>query len=179
MRSYDLDISIISDGPNNNLKEITDYLGSKGISFELTTIEKRRGKYTFYHFSNKYYYDYIVHYMYFRLSCPHGFDPDDLDLPEKMFFDKKIVYDKETKKFFIAKETNCFFELTHLNGYRNCIIEKNGILGIIELATDDTEVYSETCIGPSITDRAMRALLGNTDISLEPYSLQIDPPSVH
>mgnify|MGYP000532362379 CR=1 FL=1 len=179
MRSYDFDISIISDGSNHNLKEITDYLGQKNVSFELTTMNKRKGKYTFYHMSNKYYYDYIVHYCYFRLSCPHGFDPDDLDLPEKLFFDKKIIYDSITKRYFIAKETNCYFELTHLNNFKNYIIEKNGMMGMIELAADEDFVYSETCVGPSITDRATKVLLGNTDISPESSVLPVDPLSVH
>jgi len=177
MRSYDFDISIISDGPNDNLKEIINYLSSKGISFEFATSDRRRGKYTFYHHKNIYYYDYIVHYMFFRLSCPHGYEPDDLDLPEKIFFDKKIVYDQLSKKFFIAKETNCYFELSCLNGYRNCLIEKNGIIGMVGLATEDSEVFSETCIGPSISERVIKTC--SSDISLEPCSSPEDPLLIH
>ena len=160
MKHYDFDVSIIYELMTNNLEEMIKYLSDKKITYELKKQgEKLNGKYKFTYNHKVFYFDYIIHLMFFRLSCPHGFEKDDVDLPEKFFFAKKIVYDTASEKYLIAKEYNCYFELTDLNNYGNYLIDDNGIMGVVELSRDEDDVYSVTDMGPMLDAKIKQVLI--------------------
>jgi hypothetical protein len=156
-RAYWIDVSIVrkKDFVNcTNYEQLIKYLQGKNISYEeVYEGDLRKGKCTFYYSNNVYYFDYYIHYCYFRLTCPQGFEPGDIDLPERVYFQKKMVYDSETDKFFQAKSgrEDCDFELTHLNGYGNELMDPE-LIGKCYLAHDDDVITSTESLGPGMKD---------------------------
>lgn len=163
-RAYWTDVSIVR--KKNfvkcaNYEQLTKYLKDKNISYEeVWAGDPRSGKCTFYYSNDVYYFDYYIHYCYFRLTCPQGFDPGDIDLPEKVYFQRKMVYDRETDRFFQAKSgiAECDFELTHLNGYGNQLVDPE-LLGKCYLADDEDIITCEEPVGLGMKGRIVEALI--------------------
>jgi hypothetical protein len=161
MRHYDIDVSIVARNFNKpaNYYNLLKYLEVRGITYEEVGLgNPRKGKCTFYYDESTYYYDYYVHYAYFKLTCPLGFEPGDLDLPERFLLTKKNVYDIDSDRYFQAKNQLIDFELTHLNNYKN-VLEDTSMIGKCSFAEDDDIITSIEYLSQELQFDIRRTLL--------------------
>ena len=87
MRHYDIDVSIITNKISPNLQSIIDYAVERGITYEIVT-DFPKGKITFHYDPAYYYYPNYIHHSFLKLTCPMGYDPGDIDLPERLVYSR-------------------------------------------------------------------------------------------
>lgn len=106
-----------------NLRDCVAYAKERGISIELVKNRNQaKGKYLFFYDTNLWYAKYYLHLCFIRLSMPVGdYQPDDVDLPEKIVFRKMLYY--EDGKITASNNDHSDFTLRKPNGYKNEVVE--------------------------------------------------------
>ncbi len=124
-----------------NLKEMVTYANERGITHEIVkNVSEAKGKYIFMYNTEYWYSDYYIHWSYLRLSMPMGFQPGDIDLPEKLIWNHFMVFDG--KDIGQCIEDYSDFYLRIKNGFKN-VVREGGIFGMCKPGTVDKSMFMD------------------------------------
>jgi hypothetical protein len=132
-----------------NLRDMVSYAKERNITCEVVKLrEDAKGKYLFFYNTNDYYMDYYIHWSFLRLEMPVGYQPDDPDLPEKLYWNHFMVSDG--KDVGTCPEEYCDFELRTKNGFKT-LVREGGIFGKCKKGLVGTPMFMEDSLRNQIT----------------------------
>lgn len=124
-----------------NLRDIVAYAKERNVVCEIVkTTKDAKGKYIFLYNTTTYYIDYYVHWSFLRMEMPIGYESDDIDLPEKLYWDLALVCDG--KDVGARVDDQCDFFLRIRNGFKTSIRE-GGIYGKCTFGNVEKPMYFE------------------------------------
>jgi len=124
-----------------NLRDMVSYAKERNMVCEIVkTIKESKGKYLFFYDTTAYYMDYYIHWSFLRLEMPIGYERDDVDLPEKLYWNHYMVSDG--KDVGTCVETYCDFELRVKNGFKTSVKE-GGIFGMCRRGAVNAPMFME------------------------------------